>query len=329
MITVISLDAHTAPRLPGDGRAGEVHSVHERVVNVLTPGRFLFCLATASLDDAPRTLRIPDAQWSTVRLRRGAPVAFLPGVLAFQTPDGPRDIAYAEAARWQPGRAALSGLTPAALREASAVVDAGRTPLPQASPFDRASRRMIGTRAEALDAAIRAADSARVTEAARGLIGLGTGLTPAGDDLLAGLAVLAAADGMQLGALRPALWAAVDDVASRTTAVSAATLVEAVGGRGRQRLHDLLDAIAAPRERTTYRPALVAAVASVREIGHTSGTDLLAGLRLGLAAEASLREHALTPTPATGFSPAPATDSTPTSPATGSTPAPARMKEHA
>ena len=149
-----------------------------------------------------------------------------------------------------------------------------------------------------LEAALRDADSPGIVDAARALIGLGAGLTPSGDDILTGLAVIASATGMRLATAVPALREAVttgSPLESRTTAVSAATLAEAVDGRARARLHDLMSTIASGAD----EPALAAAVRQVRAIGHSSGADLLTGVRLGLVVEADLREEALLAFPST------------------------------
>lgn len=292
-ITAVSLDARTAAALPGDGRAGVVHSAHERVINVVSPDGHLFCLATSSLDDAPRTVRLPDAAWPPVALHPGDPVRFLPGRLRHEGSCGASTIAFGAAIRWQPTPADLTHLTVADLHGLVATLDTALANRPAASPFDAASQSLITARLHHLEVAIRTGNTTTVATVARGLIGLGTGLTPTGDDILTGLAVLAATPGIRLDRIRPALRAASYDVHARTTAVSAATLLEAVDGRGRQRLHDLLAAMgAATTPDPAYRSRLDAAIAAVRAIGHTSGTDILTGVRLGLHLEAGLRERA-------------------------------------
>ncbi len=120
-----------------------------------------------------------------------------------------------------------------------------------------------------------------MTPAAQRLIGLGEGLTPTGDDILTGLAFLAAQDGMRLGAHLSAI-AAVDTDA--TTLLAAVTLRHALQGRARQRLHDLALAIG------DDEAGILRAAARIREIGHTSGEDLLTGIRLALDLESALRD---------------------------------------
>lgn len=138
--------------------------------------------------------------------------------------------------------------------------------------------------AEPLAAALRERDTAALADAAPALLGRGPGLTPAGDDVLAGvLATLRV-----LGPSRPApvagrvaatadaLAAAVVDAArSRTTALSAQLLGHADHGAVALPVGDVLRAVAG-------RGALVAAAARLARVGHTSGRDLLAGIALAL-----------------------------------------------
>ena len=114
--------------------------------------------------------------------------------------------------------------------------------------------------------------------AARPLLGLGPGLTPAGDDCLVGWlsgAWAAGADGRRLvEAVRPGLLAAATHL---TTRLSAAFLAAAVNGEAAEPLHGF---VLAPTE---------ARLAGLLELGATSGADLLAGYLLARAALASWR----------------------------------------
>lgn len=114
-------------------------------------------------------------------------------------------------------------------------------------------------------------NTAKISEAARKLAGLGPGLTPAGDDLLLGAMY-------GLWATRPAPQAAqlsegMAAIASeRTHALSAAWLAAGARGEAAAPWHQLVDAIA-----TQDQAALQAAVMRILPTGHTSGADALAG----------------------------------------------------
>jgi hypothetical protein len=92
-----------------------------------------------------------------------------------------------------------------------------------------------------LGAALRTGDG--LVEAADALLGLGPGLTPAGDDVLAGALVTSA----HLGPGLPALVAHVHRRADATTALSADLLRHACAGRAAPPVLDLLDALVGAR----------------------------------------------------------------------------------
>lgn len=291
VVPAVSVDAVLAARMPGEVRLGVVHSVHEQVVNLRDGNGSLCCLSTTSIEDAPRTVRIDAATWEDLCWRRGDPVSFGPDFI--QALDGTR-VELTGARRWSPPAADLSRLTPADLRSVAAAIETRLPQDPSGTSFQRVSAPVLDRCASALFSALCHQDPASVTAVAQSLVGLGAGLTPSGDDLLVGLGVLAAARGMQIGAFRSALTEALvagPALETRTTAVSAATLIEAAAGRARDRIHRLLTVISSfePADGPAFAAALAAAD-DVRAIGHTSGADVLRGVRLGLVAEAHLRE---------------------------------------
>jgi len=121
-----------------------------------------------------------------------------------------------------------------------------------------------------LGAAIVRGDRAGVVHAADRLIGRGPGLTPSGDDALAGVeAALHAASHPLAGSVSGAL----NDLDRRTTTVSAAMLRHAVRGEAAERIHRLLAAALGP---TTV--GLLEAIREAVAWGATSGADTLAGV---------------------------------------------------
>lgn len=107
------------------------------------------------------------------------------------------------------------------------------------------------------------------------LAGLGSGLTPAGDDFLAGVMLWAWLAHPEPGLFCETL---LDAAGPRTTTLSAAFLRAAAGGECSAAWHYLLTALSCGAE-----DELEAAVKGVLAHGHTSGADMLAGfLWLGL-----------------------------------------------
>ncbi len=101
------------------------------------------------------------------------------------------------------------------------------------------------------------------------LQGRGAGLTPSGDDVLAGI--------LLVGAINPGCRGALDRLArsARTTALSRACLRWAAAGQSIQPAHALLDAAAAGDSDGMGR-----AVRSLAAVGATSGRALVAGVAL-------------------------------------------------
>lgn len=159
-----------------------------------------------------------------------------------------------------------------ALHIGDVVVVPGRVVSPAVGPRPAPSAEPI-RRAEALvDVAAYAppelADPPRAAFAGQRLLGHGCGLTPSGDDVLAGYLVAAAAYGVPAGALRTLI---IREAASRTTTLSAALLRHAAAGEAIPQVSRLLDALAEGRDLAETVEALLA-------VGHSSGAALAAGV---------------------------------------------------
>jgi hypothetical protein len=116
-------------------------------------------------------------------------------------------------------------------------------------------------------------DLQRLQEGAAGLAGLGGGLTPAGDDFLAGAMVWA---WLAHPAPAPLCRALVEVAIPRTTTLSAALLRAAARGECSAPWHALLAALSAePSEEGEAE--IRAAVHGILAHGATSGADGLAG----------------------------------------------------
>ncbi len=117
------------------------------------------------------------------------------------------------------------------------------------------------------------ADGEKIIE----LIGLGPGLTPSGDDFLAG-ALLALAR-LDLCDPRDALWNSLRAHLDRTNDISAAHLRSAASGYAASALHEAIDATISGRT-----DQIAPALAAVSSIGHSSGRDAFAGAMVILRA---------------------------------------------
>ena len=120
----------------------------------------------------------------------------------------------------------------------------------------------------------------------RRLQGRGEGLTPSGDDVLAGILLVAAIDPDNRGTLADLA------LAARTTRLSRAFLRWAAAGQSIQPAHALLDAAA-----SGDRAGMGRAAASLAGVGATSGRALVAGVALAATELAHTDSHRMAPRP--------------------------------
>ena len=114
--------------------------------------------------------------------------------------------------------------------------------------------------------------------AARGLLGLGPGLTPSGDDFLGGAMI--ALKFLGEIAIRETLWKFLKkETLKHTNPISHAHLTAAYFGFGSEVLHDLLTFIFLGKTRQ-----ISATIRHIGKIGHTSGWDALSGAFIVLTA---------------------------------------------
>jgi hypothetical protein len=161
------------------------------------------------------------------------------GTVRWTGPAGP--VVVTAVREWAPARAARAALSASALSEVRALVPRGAD--------------------DELAAGLRAGAAGR-------LLGRGPGLTPAGDDLLAGYLVGAHTFGLEARGLRDAVATLAP---SATTALSAALLWHA--GRG-----ECIDEVAAFAGALAGRGEPRRAVERLLAVGHTSGAALARGL---------------------------------------------------
>ncbi|MFI9571133.1 DUF2877 domain-containing protein [Microbispora rosea] len=140
-----------------------------------------------------------------------------------------------------------------------------------------------------LERGCRAGSLVESITAAERLIGLGPGLTPSGDDMLAGLLVALRHLGAAAGVPR-AVWLAdwlaavvTYDARTRTTPISATLLHCAARGEASPEVTGVLRGVAG------HQP-LEPAVHRLLRLGHTSGADLAWGVQIGLSAVLAHRE---------------------------------------
>jgi len=231
--------------LAGPVRRGRVLGAFPRAVYVAVGAEVVAVVAAGGLR-LPVALVLEDPA-PLPALRPGTPALVGDGTVAV---GGLR----ATVTSWWDPRPRVGPVVPAAVEEARAAL--------------AASPSAVAAHLPALAAAL---GTPGADAAADRLVGLGPGLTPAGDDVLAGtLAALHLFGGPPLRVR----------AAGRTTTLSAALLACAARGEVLAQAATLLRALAGDGA-----PALAAL--TLTRVGHTSGRDLAAGLLLGAGATAA------------------------------------------
>ena len=193
------------------------------------------------------------------------------GEVRWAGPDGP--VVVRAVREWAPARLARGQVAARALAEVR-------------SALNRADPGIDGGLLVDLGAA--AGDHKAATAVATRLLGSGPGLTPSGDDVLAGFLAGAAAFGVAAAPLRGTVAVLAP---ARTTALSAALLWHAARGECIGGLAGLAAVLTSQRP---GGPELAGpAVRSLLSVGHTSGAALALGLVT--AAESALRGTVTTP----------------------------------
>jgi hypothetical protein len=260
LVSAVSVDAAL-----GQIGAGRILAVHRHACTLETDAGALITLADPRLGNGPDAILVEQGNW--------------PSGAAFW-PDGPGRLRFdhgvaldwSAAGRWSAAASApdapprFDRRQPLIAWLGAAAGDDGLLPVLLGRPAATRQQAALAVTARPLLAALP--DPA----AASGLVGLGPGLTPAGDDLLAGMLL---ALYYARHPLMPALRAALADPA--TTRLGRALLGWALAGRAYEHLLAALRALfSQPFEQAAAH--LPAALTH----GATSGADALAGVAIGL-----------------------------------------------
>ena len=233
------------------GSTGIAYAVFRRSAYLECSARHLICIGDASLGRGPLNARVEGF------------VLPRPGEMLRLTMDG--------AALWtpthrtgRPGQAALRALR-AALAERPPSEGLGGIVAGLSTP-------LIAHARPAMAALDRWLAGGPLADELEGLVGLGPGLTPSGDDVLGG--ALIALRAFERAEQADALWGwAAPRVVQRTNRISVAHLFAAAAGEGQEALHACLEALI--QGVTEGWPERLRRLDS---IGHCSGWDGLAGV---------------------------------------------------
>lgn len=277
-------------RVPRTRCGGRIEAVFENACNVALDAGGLVTVLAPSAGNVAHGIRLSRPFGLEPRLRRGMPVRVEEDRVDFDS--GAATVRLTAARVWSSAlRPGCCEWNPHSNRAAEMVRDLlGREARIRRSEFLAAVLRMDGPAtplaariAEVLPSlacSVRAYDCAGVLRQVAQLVGLGPGLTPAGDDFivgwLAGLTLRAGTPPQR--ELLQDICAGIAPLGSATTSVSRQHLEDACALAFSERLSDLCLAIgeAAPG------PGLASAVAAQVQVGASSGADAAAGLMFAL-----------------------------------------------
>lgn len=266
------------------GSTGVIVAAFQRCFYAAIDGA-LICVGAGSLGSGP--LHVLGEGWPDDRFGVGQRLTITGTVLHI---DGALLVDVAGAPIWQPDPA--PAWSPASLTAGLQAVGArwrmtfgGEDWAPLGPSSSGRPSHLIAAARPAVDALIRIVENGLrnspplSTDGAdmAGLIGLGPGLTPSGDDCLLG--ALVALDGLGLSAVRDSLWHQCLPHLDRTNEISRAHLGAAARGYGAAVLHRAIHATMAGRVE-----GLEQVLSSVSAIGETSGRDGLTGALMALHA---------------------------------------------
>jgi len=265
--------------VPGPSFDGTVQSVFARAANLELGSGALVSLVAAELGDHPRAWRVDAHSGFNFAhlLAAGDRAACRAGVLRFEGRALSIDLGAARPWRCGIANLALDPRKPAVAR----ALEVARRKLeahPQYAELENIARTRI---AQLADATLRFDDDAAARAIAR-LVGLGPGLTPAGDDYLVGfLAGLWSLEGsVARAAFRVGFAGHVAAAARATNQIGRAFLDAAAEGEVSARLATLAGALAHARPDGEIDAACDAALA----VGASSGAAGVAGLLDAVAA---------------------------------------------
>ena len=278
----------------GYARGATVASVHTRVANLRFDSGELVCLGAASVPLAANGLSIdlpPGATLGTLGLEAGQVILLSRRSLVI--PAAGLRVDLAGASPWEPrprpGRTSPRELARRARRARALTVAEGNSPslLPLLWVSDRSllpePARSAASPAAVLRAAALGAEPDRVRRAAARLAGLGPGLTPSGDDYLAGFAaawVLGAAALGRGGPDRTDVAAALArGAAPGASPLGRAWIAHAARGEVAEPMACFFTALLGGATQ-----ALAASTRGVLGLGASSGTDWMVGALLGVDA---------------------------------------------
>ncbi len=265
------------PDLQGD-TTGYVEQVFSRAVNIHLPERQqIFTLLSTDCDNGPNSCRLA-LEHCHHAFQPGERVSFHSNGIHIGTD---KRIDFSRCTRWQPD---APYLTQARIKETDwqSLAQITQASVEQSSSlfyfrsgniFYQEMSRLLQLHRMQLIAALRTGNCDAIENEITGLLGLGIGLTPSGDDYLAGLSTFLFVDGHPARKYRNVFISVLEREKHKTTLLSAITLREAIDQRYRESIHDFINQVVNGDLKNIQQP-----INEIKKIGSSSGCDMLCGM---------------------------------------------------
>ncbi|WP_301171915.1 DUF2877 domain-containing protein [Brevibacillus nitrificans] len=281
---VLSGDAGFLKRIRSGVFSGSVHSLFDRTINLhCREKEELFTIACVELDNGPNTLVTDRKRFQDLRIAVDDPVFVRDGELFIGQALA---LSWQQAKRWecklpaypvtdQKLRANVAVMKeyvaahgkPGGLKKASSPVNA----------FEAEVSSLLGARTSQLYQSLALGRWSEACELAIGLVGLGPGLTPSGDDYLAGLFSVYHLPNAPCCLPYPFFEKFARETGQRTNEISYMMIKKAAVGHVRESIVSLLQAAIEGTAEEVIR-----SLDKVLSIGSSSGTDMTMGLISGV-----------------------------------------------
>lgn len=293
LLVAVSGESGFIDRIVEGKFTGVVHSVFERTINLEdTENGELYTIGSSSLDNAPNTIIADIKGYRQFGIQPGTGVWAERNILHI---GGLFSLLVENSVHWNsklpiyPNETATLTENVARLKN---LIDAygkagGMKEDPSNSAlFAKETSRLLKERSTNLQKALADGENALALDNARGLIGLGAGLTPSGDDFLTGLLAALSIKGCPSQKFSGFGRQVVEIAKPLTNVISWTALQKGSTGQVRESTIALIQAVLYGTEED-----LLTALNEVLKIGSTSGTDMAIGIAAGFEINLSLRER--------------------------------------
>ncbi|MCA1921780.1 DUF2877 domain-containing protein [Buttiauxella noackiae] len=247
-------------------------------MNIQLPARQqIFTLLSTDCDNAPNSCRLA-VEHCPNHFKPGERVSFHSNGIDIGTD---KRIDFSRCTRWEPEALFLSHTrikqtdwqNLAQMTQASVIQSSSLFYFHGDNIFYQEMSRLLQLHRKQLISALNKGNCAAIENEISGLLGLGIGLTPSGDDYLAGLSAVLFIAGHPARKYREVFISVLEREKHKTTQLSAITLREAIDQRYRETIYGFINQVVNGDLDNIQR-----SINEIKKIGSSSGCDMLCGM---------------------------------------------------